>query len=167
MGDIGSLDSGDPEDGGQSSLRSLLNSLASETGHTLPSLPRRPSAAPLTEEELLNLPFYSVATQEPEVELNLANYRTLLIELLVKIRIKSPASLHNKTIGEMFAAMDWERRGPDINSMLLDGEHNSLCLGHGRKPLIPYQSFSPPQYKHLDRRRDTCPGFRTHPYPPS
>ena len=69
MKDIGSLDSGDgdPDDGGQSSLRSLLNSLASETGHTLPRLPRRPSAAPLTEEELLNLPFYSVATQEPEV----------------------------------------------------------------------------------------------------
>ena len=69
MKDIGSLDSGDgdPKDGGQSSLRSLLNSLASETGHTLPRLPRRPSAGPLTEEELLNLPFYSVATQEPEV----------------------------------------------------------------------------------------------------
>ena len=46
-----------------------------------------------------------------KVEQNLANYRTLLIELLVKIRIKAPASLHNLTIGEMFAHMDWEGRG--------------------------------------------------------
>ena len=68
MKDIGALDSGDiNSDGGQSSLQSLLSSLAAETGHTLPSIPKRPSAAPLTEQELLNLPFYSVATQEPEV----------------------------------------------------------------------------------------------------
>ena len=100
-----------------------------------------------------------------QVEQSLANYRTLLIELLVKIRIKSPASLHNKTIGEMFAAINWEKKGPEINSMLMEGEHNSLCLAHGRKPIIPYQPFSPPQFKHLTKESDSCAGGRRSPAP--
>ena len=91
------------------------------------------------------------------MEQNLANYRTLLIDLLMKIKIKSPQSLHNKTIGEMFASMDWVQRGPDINRKLLTGEHNSLCLAHGRQPLIPYQSFSVPQIKELTRVDSQCP----------
>ena len=93
-----------------------------------------------------------------KVEQNLANYRTLLIELLVKIRIKAPASLHNLTIGEMFAHMDWEGRGGAINTALLSGEHNALCLAHGRRPLIPYQQFSPAPFKHLPRGDPDCQG---------
>ena len=93
-----------------------------------------------------------------KVEQNLANYRTLLIELLVKIRIKAPASLHNLTIGEMFAHMDWEGRGGAINTALLSGEHNALCLAHGRRPLIPYQQFSPAPFKHLPRGDPDCEG---------
>ena len=88
---------------------------------------------------------------------NLANYRTLLIDLLMRIKIKSPESLHNKTIGEMFAAMDWVGSGAEINRKLLTGEHNSLCLAHGRQPLIPYQSFSVPEIKELRRVDSDCP----------
>ena len=88
---------------------------------------------------------------------NLANYRTLLIDLLMRIKIKSPESLHNKTIGEMFAAMDWVGSGAEINRKLLTGEHNSLCLAHGRQPLIPYQSFSVPEIKQLQRVDSQCP----------
>jgi len=168
MKDIGSLAATNDKaetgaDSSDSSLKSLLKILAEETGQSLmPRIQKRPSVAPLTEEELLNLPFYSVATQEPEVEQNLANYRTLLIEMLMKIRIKSPSSLHNKTIGEIFVEMDWEERGREMNSMLLAGEHNSLCLAHGRKPIIPYQTFSPASFKQLDRERVTCNGVRQH-----
>ena len=63
-------DIGGREDGQSSSLSSLLSSLTLETGgYPLPAIPqRRPSSAPLTEEELLNLPFYSVATPQPEVK---------------------------------------------------------------------------------------------------
>ena len=88
---------------------------------------------------------------------NLANYRTLLIDLLMRIKIKSPESLHNKTIGEMFAAMDWVGTGAEINRKLLTGEHNSLCLAHGRTPLIPYQSFSVPQIQQLRPVDSECP----------
>ena len=82
--------------------------------------------------------------------------------MLMKIRIKSPSSLHNKTIGEIFVEMDWEERGREMNSMLLAGEHNSLCLAHGRKPLIPYQTFSPASFKQLERERLRCNGVRSH-----
>ena len=71
MKDIGSRDSNAAAHNGESSLSSLLTSLASETGYEMPSIPKRPSSAPLTEEELLNLPFYSVATPEPEVGFHL------------------------------------------------------------------------------------------------
>ena len=61
-------DIGGREDGQSSSLSSLLSSLTLETGgYELPAISRRPSSAPLTEEELLNLPFYSVATPQPQV----------------------------------------------------------------------------------------------------
>ena len=66
MKDIGSAPS-QQSVSSDNSLTNLLNSLAQETGYSMPSLPSRPSSAPLTEEELLNLPFYSVETQEPEV----------------------------------------------------------------------------------------------------
>ena len=156
MKDIGTGDASNGAQDSESSLTSLLNSLTSETGYKLPNIKKRPSSAPLTEEELLKLPFYAVATPEPEVTQDLTNYRTLLIELLVKIRIKSPSSLHNKTIGEVFATMDWVKEGPEINQMLMQGEHNSLCLAHGRKPLNPYQPTTQPQFKELDRPSQKC-----------
>ena len=67
MKDIGSRDGPSAAHKGESSLSSLLTSLTLETGYQIPTIPKRPSSAPLTEEELLNLPFYSVATPEPEV----------------------------------------------------------------------------------------------------
>ena len=65
MKDIGGREGGGRD--GESSLTSLVAALTLETGYQLPTIPRRPSSAPLTEEELLNLPFYSVATPQPEV----------------------------------------------------------------------------------------------------
>ena len=156
MKDIGAGDESGGAQDSESSLTSLLNSLTSETGYKLPNLKKRPSSAPLTEEELLKLPFYAVATPEPEVSPDLTNYRTLLIELLVKIRIKSPSTLHNKTIGEVFATMDWVKDGPKINNMLMKGEHNSLCLAHGRRPLNPYEPTQYPEYKELDKAGREC-----------
>jgi hypothetical protein len=150
------------------SLSNLLKSLADETGYTVPSLPasRRPSSAPLTEEDILAQPFYTVASSEPElpaVAADGANYRTLLIELLMKLRIRAPAAFNNRTVGELLADMDWAARGPDMNQMLVKGEHNSLCLSHGRKPLIPYQPVFYPTFKPLSRaaRGAKCPAAAT------
>merc|ERR1719509_707624 len=144
-------DIGDPTMGGsqstESSLTSLLSSLASDTGYSLPSISKRPSLAPLTEEELLAKPFYTVATPEPELQTDGANYRTLLMDLLMQIRIKAPASLHNLTVGEV----------------LVSGEHNSLGLAHGRKPLIPYQATAYPKYKVLEPERRECRGVAARP----
>ena len=143
---------------GESSLSSLLQSLARETGYTVPSLPHRPSTAPLTEEELLAKPFYTVATPEPDLGQDASNYRTLLMDLLMQIRIKSPASLNNLTVGELLVTMDWEEQVPTIQRLLERGEHNSLCLAHGRKPLIPYQATPYPEYRARDRREGKCQG---------
>ena len=63
MTDIG----GDNSSGGQSSLSNLLNSLSAETGYHVPSLPPRPGpVGPITEEDILAKPFYTVAEPEPE-----------------------------------------------------------------------------------------------------
>ena len=160
MKDIGDATMGGAQ-GSESSLTSLLSSLASETGYSLPSLPQRPSLAPLTEEELLAKPFYTVATPEPDLRAATSNYRTLLIDLLMQIRIKSPSSLHNITVGELLVTMDWKRQAPTIQRLLERGEHNSLCLAHGRRPLIPYQPTSYPEYKVLEPEKRSCKqGFR-------
>jgi len=133
-----------------SSLSNLLSSLAEETGYDVPSLPPRPSSGPLTEEDILAKPFYTVASPEPEpAAVKGTNYRTLLMELLVQLRIKSPASLHNKTVGHVFATTDWEKMGPSINQQLVEGDHNILCLAHGRKPLIPYEPVGYPVFRPL------------------
>jgi len=160
-------DIGDPTMGGsqstESSLTSLLSSLASDTGYSLPSISKRPSLAPLTEEELLAKPFYTVATPEPELQTDGANYRTLLMDLLMQIRIKAPASLHNLTVGEVLVSMDWEAQVPTMQRLLERGEHNSLCLAHGRKPLIPYQATAYPKYKVLEPERRECRGVAARP----
>ena len=150
MQDIG----GGGESGGgadhQSSLSNLLASLAEETGYDVPSLPPRPSAGPLTEADILAKPFYTVAEPEPEPTAPAGtNYRTLLMELLLQLRIKSPASLHNKTVGHVFATTNWAEVGGRLNQQLVTGQHNSLCLAHGRRPLIPYQPTSYPTFRPL------------------
>lgn len=143
----------------ESSLSSLLDSLTRETGYSLPAIPKnRPSSAPLTEEELLLKPFYTVATPEPELVQTKKNYRTLLIDLLMQIRIKSPPKLHNLTVGEVIMSMDWELHSPVMQQKLEQGEHNSLCLAHGRKPLSPYQATPYPEYKVLDPPVRECQG---------
>ena len=115
----------------------------------------------LTEEELLAKPFYTVATPEPDLRAATSNYRTLLIDLLMQIRIKSPSSLHNITVGELLVTMDWKKQAPTIQRLLERGEHNSLCLAHGRRPLIPYQPTSYPEYKVLEPEKRSCKqGFR-------
>ena len=161
MKDIGGEGSSTTQD----SLSNLLNSLAEETGHLVPSLPPRPSAGPLTEEDILAKPFYTVAAPEPEPIPEGTNYRTLLMELLLQLRIKAPAELHNKTVGHVFASMDWEKRGPEINQLLEKGEHNSLCLAHGRRPLIPYKHVTYPRFKPLPKPAPDaqCPGLEPEP----
>jgi len=147
MKDIGDAD-GQSADS-QSSLSNLLASLSEETGFNVPSLPPRPSSGPLTEEDILAKPFYTVASPEPEPAPEGTNYRTLLMELLMQLRIKSPSSLHNRTIGYVFESMDWREAGPRINQLMVKGDHNSLCLAHGRQPLIPYMPVNYPTFKPL------------------
>ena len=164
MKDIGDATMGGVQ-ASSSSLSDLLSSLALETGYSLPSVPQRPSTAPLTEEELLSKPFYTVATPEPDLRQDTSNYRTLLIDLLMQIRIAAPASLHNLTVGEVLAEMDWPAQVPTIQRLLERGEHNALCLAHGRKPLIPYQATSYPEYKVLEPGTRRCKGQEARPRP--
>jgi len=159
MKDIGDAGSGaiGGKSAGKSTLSELLNILADETGYTLPALPERRSSAPLSEEDLLNLPFYTVAAPEPEVG-PLVNYRTLLQDLLTRIRVKSPPILHNRTVGEVLMTKDWVKTGQQFNRDMILGQHNSLCLAHGRKPLIPYKPSPYPVFQPLQKKPNpACP----------
>lgn len=148
MKDIG----GEGTSDNQASLSNLLHSLGEETGNLVPSIFPRPVSSPLTEEDILAKPFYTVEEPDPAPTPDGTNYRTLLMELLLKIRIKAPYSLHNMTVGEVFSIMDWKENGPKINDLLVHGEHNSLCLAHGRHPLIPYQPIKYPKFKTLPQK---------------
>ena len=68
-----------------------------------------------------------------------SNYRNLVIEMLLNIRIKSPKELSNMTIGERFASINWKdhRISQLVQDQLYFGMHNNVCLAHGRVPIIP------------------------------
>lgn len=58
--------------------------------------------------------------------------------MLMSLRIQSPAHLYNKTIGNQIAQMKWtDAKVSHFVETVLQTEQNSLCLEHGRKPLIP------------------------------
>ena len=159
MRDIGG-EAGSTSPTSQSSLSNLLNSLSEETGYHVPSLPPQPRSGPLTEADILAQPFYTVAKPEPEpVAPEGTNYRTLLMDLLMQLRIQAPVHLHNQTVGEVFASVDWEQRGSEIQEILMLGEHNSLCMAHGRQPLIPYEVVSYPRFKPLPKSEVWCPNL--------
>jgi len=161
IGADGSSSTAIPTTSSGSTLSNLLNSLSTETGYHVPSLPQRPSAGPLTEEDILAKPFYVRASPEPEPPPQGTNYRTMLMDLLLQIRIRAPASLHNKTIGHVFNSIDWREEGSRINKFMTEGEHNSLCLAHGRQPLIPYKLVTYPRFKPLPSREpdQLCPSY--------
>ncbi len=151
MQDIGGdVSAGSPA---ESTLSNLLKSLAAETGHEVPSIPSRSSASsggPLTEADILAKPFYTVADPEPETpDPAGTNYRTMMMELLLQLRVRAPAALHNRTVAEVLSTINWRQEGGQIEDILMHGDHNSLCLAHGRHPLIPYQPVEYPQFKPL------------------
>jgi hypothetical protein len=53
-------------DVGSDTLQELLAVLAEETGHQLPSVTLAHTQPPLTEEEILKRPFYSVVEEDEE-----------------------------------------------------------------------------------------------------
>ena len=118
---------------------------------------------PLTEEDILNKPFYTVESssndqaQMSSSDLNyrysvvhtdasilefyksIVDYRNLLSDMLLSIRVKSPSELTNLTIADVLASFDWSNPdvGAKVEEKLVRGNHNSLCLAHGRKPILP------------------------------
>jgi len=107
---------------------------------------------PLSEEDLLKKPFYTVegtSSHGGDSELPQgSNYRNLLIEMLLNIRIKSPKEFANMTIGERFASINWKDRKISqlVQDQLYFGMHNNVCLAHGRVPIIPYEEHSFPNF---------------------
>ena len=61
-------------------------------------------------------PFYSVvsddetSSSDSENFITESNYRTLMAEMMLSVRIRSPVLLRNRTVGEHFAQMDWKDR---------------------------------------------------------
>lgn len=141
-------------------LVQLLQVLARETGKDLSEVIQRTRSGtqgqsqrpglvnrPLTEEDLLKQPFYTVseprAESHPQSEFGpgqgIKDYRNLMSDMLLSLRIESPESLRNVSIGEHVASMDWtnQKVGTKIQKSFMFGEHNSLCLAHGRESIIP------------------------------
>ena len=145
----GDVSAGSPA---ESTLTNLLKSLSTETGNKVPSMipSRSTSTGPLTEADILAKPFYTVADPEPDTpDPTGTNYRTMMMELLMQLRVRDPPELHNLTVGEVLAGIDWQATGPQVQDKLLHGQHNTLCMAHGRHPLIPYKPVEYPQFKAL------------------
>lgn len=116
------------------SLQNLLYALTSEL-----DLKVAKKKEILSVEDLLNKPFYTVeSTPENELNLETENYRELLPKLLLSVKIKEPLELQNVSVGERMQSIDWneEKAKKFVQNTLLYGEHNSLCLEHGRKHII-------------------------------
>ena len=159
--------------------QALLELLSRETGRGLPKAPfgslRRPlppatikheEPRPLTEEDILRQPFYTVVEEEErqaldngEASFDLRDYRyksdqrwrslrfinifsdrTLLTEMLLSLRITSPARLTGRRLGEhLSTGLDWsgnQSLGREVGRTLRTGMHSSLCLAHGRRPIL-------------------------------
>ena len=151
--------------GNGEALSDLLEVLAQETGRDLSRVIQRTRSGsqgqsqrpglvnrPLTEEDLLKQPFYTVSepNSEPESEevglsQGVKDYRNFMSDMLLSLRIKSPESLNNVSIGEHVSSMDWnnQRVGARVQDSFMFGEHNSLCLAHGRASLIPVSIVLP------------------------
>lgn len=152
------------QDSNGASLEDLLNILASETGSDLShALTTDPNgfARPITEEDLLNKPFYTVASDPPQnqgISQSIKDYRNFMSDMLLKIRIKTPLKYFNRTIAEHFALMNWmdPNESRDIQDAIRFGDHSSLCLAHGRKPLIPYEAQPYPQFFSSETIKTKC-----------
>lgn len=99
-------------------------------------------------EDILKQPFYTVVHEErPKAEEQggriggLRDYRTLLTEMLLSLRILSPPELSGRSLGEhLSSGLDWRENrtlGRTVGRAMRTGEHNSLCLAHGRRPILP------------------------------
>jgi len=139
-------------DRGEETFRELLSALAEETGRRefsllasispsrSPQLPR-----PLTEEDLLSRPFYTVNVQNPTPQVQVKDYRTLILEMMLSLKIEEPERLSNVTVGQHLAGLNWPNPALAVERQLAVGMHNGLCLAHGRKALMPYSEFPFPK----------------------
>eukprot|EP00096_Caligus_rogercresseyi_P004519 TRINITY_DN18822_c0_g1_i1.p1 TRINITY_DN18822_c0_g1~~TRINITY_DN18822_c0_g1_i1.p1 ORF type:complete len:229 (-),score=28.42 TRINITY_DN18822_c0_g1_i1:1254-1940(-) len=158
---------------GDDHLTDLIDALYRETGLYKPAAQRSPpqEVVILSEEDLLKKPFYTVA-KAPQLKQPPKDYRTLLPEMLLNLRIKDPIEYRNITLGNHFFSMNWTDPSVWKTFMraLYFGDHSSLCLGHGRKPIIPYERTPFPSILREDRRRprrggEFQPSFRPNPLP--
>ena len=150
---------------GQKALAELLTSLTAETKllstpvSAVKSVKMTIEQLPLSEEDLLKKPFYTVEEEPsvPSAEGILgslpeqgSNYRNLLLDMLLNVRIKLPSKLNNLTLGQhLTTGMDWENNAvaKTFQERLYFGKHSSLCLAHGRKSITPYEELPFPQIK--------------------
>ena len=55
---------------------------------------------------------------------------------LMNIRAKSPAFLHNKTVGDILEMTDWVNNGSQLAEKLLTGLHDNYCKARDGSLLI-------------------------------
>ena len=143
-------------DTGGSSLDELLQILSDTNNYAVKV---KPKDKPLTVEDILNKPFYTVE-DDPTEDLYqpLNGYRNTLSDLLLNVRIKSPERLQNQTLLEHLARIDWTDQEliMAFEAALNRGSHNSLCLAHGRNPLIKYKEISYPSFRSFRPKSNIC-----------
>ena len=71
--------------------------------------------------------------------MHLSLLRNLLLDMLLRLRIKNPPNLRNLTLSQHLATLNWTRDSlaEKVEKSLGQGEHSSLCLAHGRVPITP------------------------------
>ena len=135
---------------GEKTLTELLTILDMETGQKMLSNDQKTEVrldVPISEEDLLKKPFYTVEEPSPTQSFDTtlknlpqgSNYRNLLFDMLLNIKIKAPAVYENKTFQEHFMSIDWknEKVSKLVQEALYFGKHSSVCLAHGRRSIIP------------------------------
>merc|ERR1719507_2688387 len=88
--------------------------------------------------------------------------------MLFDIRIESPSRLRNWTLADRIASMEWAEEAVSraVQDKVYFGDHNVLCLAHGRRPLIEYKSLSFPRITSPLREEDNSKCHNAAPSPP-
>ncbi len=100
------------------------------------------SSTTLTEESILEQPFYTVVTPSPSSsahDSSSGDYRNLISSMLLSLKITSPESLKGRSLGDhLERGFDWSAAGvgQKVEKEIQEGMQNTLCLAHGRRPIV-------------------------------
>ena len=73
----------------------------------------------------------------------------------MNIRAKSPARLHNKTVGDILEMTDWVNNGNELSEKLMTGLHDNYCKERDGSPVITNQQTYYPRFQPLGKKNNS------------